>query len=236
MMKKKLLLRAALMLVVCGLLTAPAVGDIGLYDWAFNIDGLTYEYFEGDSAPGDVSGFDFGTGLGTITVEVTGAGAHYVGLFVDHEIDEADNTFFNENGAAVNTPAAGQSWEIDEPGYVFGDIYDNILAGSLDNTNAVPAGSENDVSMALGWDIEPGPGAIVTFVLSTTAPADGFYLCHSDPESLEADPPTTNPPYEVYMSSSVEIVPVPGAALMGVVGFGSIGWLGRRFKGLFAKK
>jgi hypothetical protein len=76
--------------------------------------------------------------------------------FLDGEIDF---DFFNENGAAISVPGAGASdadpdyWEIDEPGFLFGDIFDNLLAGFLDNTNGVPAGSEDDVSLALGFDI-----------------------------------------------------------------------------------
>jgi hypothetical protein len=47
----------------------------------------------------------------------------------DFDIDTSSDTTFNENGALVGTLAAGQSWEIDEPGYVFGDVYDNVLSG-----------------------------------------------------------------------------------------------------------
>jgi hypothetical protein len=40
------------------------------------------------------------TGLGSIAVTVQGGGAHFVGVFVDHEIDEAVNGFANEYGIA----------------------------------------------------------------------------------------------------------------------------------------
>ena len=84
--------------------------------------------------------FDTATGLGTATATVTGAGIHNVLFFLDIEIDEAINTFFNEFGSVIGAPGAGLSWEIDEPGFGgFGDIYANFVAGALDSTNGVPS-------------------------------------------------------------------------------------------------
>jgi len=80
-------------------------------------------------------------------------------VFLDAEIDEGANSFFNESGRleAVNGNGAADrlpdSWEIDEPGFLFGDIFDNLRAGALDNSNAVPVGFEDDVSLALGWEL-----------------------------------------------------------------------------------
>ena len=114
---------------------------------------------------------------------------HHISVFVDTEIDEAINTFFNESGDVVGTPESGQSWEIDEPGFSFGDIYANFSASLLDNSNAVPAGSEDDVSMALGWDVTLPSGfvAVAKFYvddeLPTGAGAPTFYLMHTDPNS-----------------------------------------------------
>ncbi|MBL1276263.1 MAG: hypothetical protein COB30_009250 [Ectothiorhodospiraceae bacterium] len=79
--------------------------------------------------------------------------------FLDAQIDEATNTFFNETASAAGfTLGSGSgdsqpdSFEIDEPGYLFGDIFTNLLNGSLDNTNAL-LGIEDDVSLALGFDV-----------------------------------------------------------------------------------
>jgi hypothetical protein len=175
--------------------------------------------------PGDTSAFDDITGLGTINLTVSGAGSHYVGLFVDHEIDQAINTYYNENGDAVGSPAAGQSWEIDEPGYVFGDIYGNLLGSALDASNGVPAGSEDDVSMAMAWDfsLTADETANIGFFLSDAAPAGGFYLVHQDPDS----------PASIYFSSTLRIrgdgvIPAPGALMLGAIGTGCVGWLQRR--------
>jgi hypothetical protein len=180
----------------------------------------------GDPIPAgaDISGFDTVTGLGTILVSVGGAGSHYVSLFVDHEIDQATNTFFNEYGDTSGSAAAGQTWEIDEPGYLFGDIYDNFLVSALDGTNAVPSGLDDDVSMAQGWDfaLAAGETAEVTFVLASVQPS-GFYLSHTDPDSN-----TT-----FYFSSSVDIspsgvVPIPGAVWLFGTALVGLGALGRR--------
>jgi hypothetical protein len=79
--------------------------------------------------------------------------------YVDGEIDETLNTFFNEYGQYISVTGSGSgdsdpdSWEIDEPGFLFGDIYDNLIFGALDNTNAVFQGAEDDVSLALGFEL-----------------------------------------------------------------------------------
>ena len=224
-MMKKLLLRVVLMLLACGLYTAPTFANVSLYDWSVNIDGVLSELgLGGDPVPAgmNVSGFDNLTGLGTITVTVSGPGSHFVGLFVDHEIDEAINTYFNETGATSGTPAAGQSWEIDEPGFVFGDIYTHFAASTLDNFNAVPVGSPEDVSMALGWEFSVASGfpGIVEFNLSDVAPLGGFYLMQNDPDSGGS----------VYFSSDFSVVPLPGAFILVVLGLGPAGSLVGRFQ------
>jgi hypothetical protein len=198
---------------------------VGLFEWAVNIDGTVSDSLVPDPVPGgaNFSSFDYSgaapTGLGTVVLTVSGAGSHYLGLFVDHEVDETVNTFFNEYGSTSGTAASGQSWEIDEPGYTFGDIFANFSASGLDNSNGVPSGSDDDVSMALGWDfsLAAGETATATVLLGTSAPS-GFYLQHTDPDSDAS----------VYFSSSLRIgsagVPEGGYTLamllMGMAGLG----------------
>jgi len=62
------------------------------------------------------------------------------------------------------------------------------VAGTLDGTNGVPAGSEDDVAMAMAWDfaLNAGETAYISFLISDALPAGGFYLTQSDPDSLAA--------------------------------------------------
>ena len=100
-------------------------------------------------------------------------------VFLDADLDRIQNTFVNEYGSFVSLdmpPAAppgaiaASAWEIDEPGYVFGDVYQNLLSGSLDNTNSLPFGNADDVSLALGFDIgllNPGDRVRTTLFISS---------------------------------------------------------------------
>jgi hypothetical protein len=192
----------ALAAILCCGPTLGAKAALVLFDWGINSDSTIYT--PGDVLPGSVNtgGFDFSTGLGTITASFSASGSHYFSLFGDHEIDEAINTFFNEFGSATGAPAAGQSWEIDEPGFVFGDIYNNFTAGSLDNANGVPAGTPDDVSMALAWDFILGADetGVITMQVGQTPPTGGFYLTQTDPDSQAS----------IYFSSRLTIRPDDG--------------------------
>lgn len=180
-------LRACLVMIALGALPVsegyPAT--IELADLALNLDGALY--FLGDPLPVTVhdSGFNTTTGLGALSVLVRGAGAHVVRLFVDHEMDQAVNGFSNEFGAVQGIPASGQSWEIDRPGFPFGDIFTNVTSGQLDTSNGVPITMPDDVSLALGWDLtlQAGESALVTFVLGAGTAPPGFALIHTDTET-----------------------------------------------------
>lgn len=162
---------------------------IELAEWATYKDGTVADH---PLSPNQVLGTDF-----TFSLNFTGAGSHKAIGFIDVEIDQDTNSFFNEFGASHGALAAGQSWEIDEPGFVFGDIFGNLSAGSLDNSNGVPSGTPDDVSGALGWLFTLGADqtAVVTFRGSSVLPTTDFYLSQTDPDS--------NTTY--YFSSTLEI-------------------------------
>lgn len=159
--------------------------ELSLEDWIFNIDGGISEAFNGDALPAQGNLVD---GLGTYSLSVTGQGAHNVIGFFDFEMYEHTNTFFNESASVHGAAAAGQSWEVDEPGYVFGDIVDNVFIGSLQNHNAVTAGSEDDVSFAMGWDFNllDTETATIDFVFADILPTVGFYITQLDPDLGES--------------------------------------------------
>jgi hypothetical protein len=195
-MNKKYLAPFSVGFLLVSASTFKAEAEISLFQFALNKDTAVST---GVVPPG--STFDTSTGLGNIRLDFAGAGLHSSYAFFDHEMSEAVNTFFNELGAVSGAPSAGQSWEIDEPGFAapFGDIYDNFLAGTLDNSIGTP--DPNDVSMAMGWNFILGPGEIgqINFLLATT-PLAGFHLRHFDPASGE----------ELFLASTLLIRgPVP---------------------------
>lgn len=180
---------SAILLCALVITSLPSYATVILYDWAFNIDGTQYENTLGDSMPG--TGVLDANGLGSLTFDVTGLGSHSFVSFFDYEIDPTINSFFNEYGSASGAVAAGQSWEIDEPGFVFGDIYDHMRTGQLDNSNNVPNGANDDVSFALGWDfvLSDADYASITLNLTDTLTDlsnNVFYLTHTDPDSNES--------------------------------------------------
>jgi len=159
-----------------------------LREYAFNIDGTITDTFNPPggltAVPGVTYGtFDPDTGLGSLLISVAGAGAHDIRIFFEHDLDPIID---DETGSAVGAPRAGQSWEIDEPGYAnngyAGNIWDNFSAGSLDNAvNSGGTGAPNsldDMAMALGWSFVDAGDLWIT--LSETAPASGFYLRQDD--------------------------------------------------------
>jgi hypothetical protein len=190
-----------------------------LYDWGFNINGTTV--LPGNTMPGliDDSKFDWTQGLGTLSLKYApGSPGDYTILsFFDHELDQYNNTFFNEYGSTSGTPKNGQLWEIDEPGWNYGDIYAHLTAGSFDKSNGVPSGKPDDVSMGMGWqfNLAQNQYASIDFTLSDRAPSSGFFLSQNEPASNAA----------IFFSSSLRVqgsgpvsVPEPGIFWMMLAG------------------
>jgi len=193
-----------------------------LRELALNVNGTRYDsVLDGLPVPGTVGGgtisgsLDTATGLGTLRVQVSGAGVHTVIGFFDVDfVDGGTNTFFDETGGVSGAPGAGLSWEIDEPGFAFGDIFDHVsnsTAGNnlLTKTNDLPG--PEDVSLALGWDfiLALGETAFIDFIGTTTDPG-GFRLAVVDP-SQQA----------YYLRSTLRIegggqppIPEPGTLLL----------------------
>jgi hypothetical protein len=89
----------------------------------------------------------------------------------------------------------------------------------------VPAGLEDDVSLAMGWDFSLAidETAVISLLLSDTDNGGGFYLTHSDPDSGS----------EFYLSSSLSIrgggvVPEPSIFLLFGIGLVGMAVVNRR--------
>ena len=241
-MKTRILTAALLSMTAAGV----QAGPINPFDACLNINGAIHHVALGcfadaaSDAPGSVSESietdlgAFDSGLGSVSVELSDVGDFFVGLFVDWDIAEF---YFDEASSSSGVLAAGQSFEVDEPGWVDfddpdfygGDLDLNFAAGALDGTilqNALAGdsgGPEEDIALSLGWDfsLTAGQSAVVTFLLSATQPDSGFWLSHTDPfaeitfffsstlEILGDEPP---PPTSVPEPGTLFLL---GAALIG---------------------
>lgn len=204
---------------------------IDLNDWAVNRDGVISENFAGDSLPGK-GDFNLQTGLGERAFEFSSPGSHSLTAFFDHEIDAQNNFFTNEYGVVHGSPVSSQSWQIDEPGFVFGTIYDNLIDGSLNNTNTIPDRAPEDVSLAMGWDfaLDAGEQAELVLNLTETKPAADFYIEHVDPETG----PNFDQKESLYFSSDLSITgsaaQVPGPPTWPLLLTGLVAGVGLRLR------
>jgi hypothetical protein len=193
---------------------------VGLHQVAFNIDGTGYSSIpglqandlgSGTGAPFDFSAFDLATGLGTIQVRVAGVGGHAVVGFFDLDLGTLPG---DDQADVLGAPAAGQGWEIDEPGGSFGNIYTNAFGGGLDNSNNLV--DPENVAMALSWKfvLAANEFAVLSFRVSPLD-AGGFSLNQFD----------ANEDLEVYLSSALRVgvtpVPEPSMTLLLAAALGS---------------
>ena len=208
--------RGVFLSLVLGLFCIPAQATIILAEYGFNVDG---DY----SDPVDMTGFLFGDVMFTIT----GAGFHNVGALFDYDINETQNTFWNEIGSTGGGALAdNQFWEIDEP--FSGDIWDNLdfpgPGDPLELDKGIGVAGPEDVAMAMGWefDLSDTQVAKVVFSLSEVAPLDPnvFYLKQRDPDF------NTN----IFMSSTLTVSEIPAPPVLWLMGLGFAGLLTLRRK------
>lgn len=186
MNKKILLWPAAAFLAVSSLSAqaglSPPTAPTSLFEFNVSVDGVaSYVYLDGDfydPLPTGVSdaGFNYSNGLGSITASISGAGPHSFDAYFDHDISNASD---NEVGRTSGTPAAGQSWEIDEP--ATGDIFDNFDLSTLDNSIGLL--DPEDVAMAMGFDFNLAANEMANILLEITEdllPTTDFWLAQDN--------------------------------------------------------
>jgi len=171
--------------------------------------------------------------LGTVSWNVTNTtGANLSNVwfsgFLDASIDELTNGFFNEQGSAAGLvigtgsgDAFADSWEIDEPGFLFGDIYTNLIDNMLDNS--LGFSGFDDVALALGFNIGSllvDETLVATFEISSV---DNGGLYQFDPNSNDG----------LYLAGAVkkQTNEVAEPETLALLGFGLLfmtGWLRNR--------
>ncbi len=201
-----------------------------------------------------------GTGLGTVSLTFNPGipGTYNVGFWLFEELFPASGN--NEYGIANGSPVVGQSWQIDTPdaNYVassdpnFGglpagaaSIVANTAAFTLSNTNYIPGNLSqynydcvlspfcNDyTSMAQAFNFTLGPGQqeLLNFTVSTTKPANGFYLQQVAPvdgsNSSEIDYYFTASATTVPVCSGPDCSAVPEpSSMVPLFGFAGVLWL-----------
>jgi len=220
---------------------------IDFFDWGFNINGNKYLLKSSDpSIPSvdetalpptiDQSGFNWGSGLGSLTWNLDpGAADHYyIASFFDFEIDQ-EGTILGwaaDKGAVNNYTDSRLSYEIDEPGYTSGDIYDHLLnydgyASTFDNLVYNDINGANNVvddgSVGMGWnfDLTADQYATITFNVTTTDPVNGFYLKQWNSETNNAVYFTSNLTIESH-TPPPQGVPEPSAFSLILCGLASL--------------
>ena len=220
-MRKKNLTLLAAFLILC-LAQSVSASTISLWEWGFNIDGtISYSIDDNPPVPNTLDA----DGL-SLTWSTSDIGNHFFIAWFDYEINEEGDTWFNEYGEInnISDAEAGQSWEIDEPGWYYGDIYFNFEDNTLDKGNGVPAGSENDVSFAMGWNfsLASGQTADIDLLISQTMPTSGFYLSQTDPDSNK----TIYFSSTLFISGTPEAPPIPEPSTLILFVFGLLGSAG----------
>lgn len=110
-------------------------------DGSFGATGRIFEYrVQGSTGLSFATSQTAGVDALRLTYSFTAASAIALGsaaVYLDADINQDANTWFNERGESLVAAGGASSWEIDEPGFgssYVGDIYGNYGNGVFDNT------------------------------------------------------------------------------------------------------
>jgi len=194
-MKKNLALLFATLGFLAAVNQAKAAAQISLADWCVNVNGDTTTACNGGGSGGasgtssiNLASFDHTNlepslttnTLGTVTVSLGAGAGQYVSFYADYDVDYATKGSFADSGKVVGSLPAGATYELNDPNS--SNIFSDFAANTLGHTNGVgtPSGPPNeccDVAFALSFgNINVTSTGTVTFAITTTAPASGFYL------------------------------------------------------------
>ncbi len=158
--------------------TAFSASTTGLADWCFNSNGNINTCNGGTMSPAGT--FDStlepsANNLGSISFALTAG--QYASAYMDYDLDFVKYGSFQDSGATHGALPAAGSYELADPNT--SNIFTDFASNTLNNTNTVgtPSGPPSaccDVSWALSY--KASVAGTVTFTVSTTAPASGFYL------------------------------------------------------------
>ena len=239
-MKKSFILEGVVVALLTGSVWhAQAAATVSLADWCVNVNGNVAAACNGAGSGGSgvsLAGFDStlepgSNSLGSVTVTLGAGNNQFVAFYADYDVDFAKYGSFADYATLNGVLPAGGSYEIDDPNTsnIFSDFTNNAL-NNLNNvgTPSIPPGICCDVSFAIGVSglNVPGGGETITFNVTNTAPATGFYIQQTNEftndsiylqEFVFNVPQTTSPEPPTY---------VLGLALLGL-GAGLRGWRGR---------
>lgn len=168
---------------------------------SFGAAGNIYEYrVQGSPSlaftASQTAGLD-GLRLSYAYTATTALAASSAAVYLDADINQDQNTWFNERGEALVAAGGATTWEIDEPGFgtsYIGDIYANYVNGAFDNS--VFGGQPDlveDVALGLAFGfgaLAPGDQLLLEILISESAIGAGWgTVLHlwDDTDGLEGD-------------------------------------------------
>jgi hypothetical protein len=252
-MKRIYVCMFACLLLFCLAPPAMAVPVVDLQEWGFNVNGTIIDNLNGNAVTDlpayfNYSGFDFNTGLGTVTVTFSAPGIYAIAAMFDHEMNQTINGFTDEYASQTGLRAAGQSFQMETPLDVYNffsafnattPLENAVEFGPAEDGSGNPIQNPSDQSMALGqiFDLVAGQTGVLTFTVGRDVPASGMYLQQFDQgfagSGLPGDPSAD--PGSIYFSSNLTTetasVPEPETLVLVLTGLASVVmWKNRLFR------